>query len=81
MKASIIVKVLLVLPFVLIADYVIMIVFGCTACRLGFRDDFYCGPYCLAGEAILLLSAGLFIFMIFPELKLLINYRKNAKTD
>jgi hypothetical protein len=81
MKTPIVVKALLIMPLIMIVDYVIMIVFGCAACRLGFSEAFYCGPYCLIGEAILLLSLGLFIILVSPDLKNLIKHRKDAKAD
>jgi hypothetical protein len=81
MKTSIIAKVFLLLPLMLIIDYIVMIVFGCAACRMGSGEDFYSGTYCLIGKGILLLSAGLFVYIIYPDLKLLIKHKKNAQTD
>jgi len=81
MKTSIIAKVFLILPVILIIDYVLMIIIGCVACKFGFGNDFYCGAYCFIGISILLLSAGLFILLIFPDLKLLIKHRKNVQTN
>jgi hypothetical protein len=81
MTASIIAKVFLILPLILLIDYVLMIVLGCTSCRIGLGEDFYCGTYCLIGKGILLLSAGVFIFLIFPDLKLLIKHKKNVQTN
>ena len=81
MKTSIIAKVCLILPLILIIDYVIMIVLGCGACRFGMGNDFYCGPYCFIGQGILLLSAVLFIYVLYPDLKILIKHKKHAQTD
>jgi hypothetical protein len=81
MKASIIAKVFLILPLILITDYVLMVVLGCTSCLFGLGNDFYCGTYCFIGKGILLLSALLFIFLIYPDLKMLIKHKKNVQTD
>ena len=80
MKTSIIAKVFLLLPLMLISDFVLMIILGFTACRFGLHDDFYCGPYSFIGIGIPL-SPGFFIFLIYPDLKLLINLKKNVQTD
>lgn len=81
MKTSIIAKVFLILPLILIADYVFMVVLGCSACQFGLGASFYCGTYCFIGKGILLLSAGLFIYLLYPDLKLLIKHKKNVQTD
>jgi len=78
MKASILVKILIILPIILLVDYVLMVLLGCATCLFGFGDDFYCGPYCMAGKAILLLSAILFGYLIFPDIKRLFYRQKNA---
>jgi len=78
MKASILVKMLIILPIILLVDYVLMVLLGCATCLFGFGDDFYCGPYCMAGKAILLLSAILFGYLIFPDIKRLFYRQKNA---
>jgi hypothetical protein len=81
MKTSIIAKVFLILPLILITDYVLMVVLGCTSCLFGFGNDFYCGTYCFIGKGILLLSALLFISLIYPDLKMLIKHKKNVQAD
>jgi len=80
MNTKILIKIFLVLPIILIFDYVLMILLDCATCLFGFGIDFYCGTYCLIGKVILLLSALFFIFSIFPDIKHYLNHTKNAKT-
>ncbi len=79
MKASLLIKILLVLPLILLVDYVLMAILGCTTCLFGFGNEFYCGPFCLAGKIILALSALFFGYLIYPEIKEMIKSRKNVK--
>jgi hypothetical protein len=86
MKASIYVKVLLVLPLMLFADYLLMALIGCTTCLFGFGDEFYCGSFCLAGKIILALTAIFFGYLIYPDIKSAIKTAGNgasteSKTD
>jgi hypothetical protein len=69
MKASILVKLLLVLPLMLFADYLLMALLGCSTCLFGLGDAFYCGPFCIAGKIILALSLIFFAFLIYPDIK------------
>jgi hypothetical protein len=69
MKTSIWIKLLLVLPLLLLFDYVLMVILGCSTCLFGFGKDFYCGPYCLVGKIILGLSALFFIYLIYPNIR------------
>jgi hypothetical protein len=78
MKASLLVKLLLVFPVILFADYIIMALLGCAGCLLGFGNGFFCGPYCLVGKAILLLSAVFFGYLIYPDFKHLFGRHRNA---
>jgi hypothetical protein len=80
MKASIYIKLFLVLPLILFADYLIMAIFGCTTCLFGFGDEFYCGPFCLVGKIILALSVVFFGYLIYPEIKAFIKSKRNVKT-
>jgi len=80
MKASLLIKILLVLPLILLVDYVLMAILGCTTCLFGFGNEFYCGPFCLAGKIILALSAIYFGYLIYPDIKDLIKSKKNVKT-
>ena len=76
MKASILIKVFLVLPLLLFVDYILMAILGCTTCLFGFEEDFYCGSFCLAGKIILALSAIVFGYIIFPDIKLIFKSKK-----
>jgi len=81
MKASIILKVFVVLPILMFVDYILMALLGCATCLLGFGDDFYCGSYCIIGKIILVLSAIFFLFIIFPDfIKLLKNIKNGTPT-
>jgi len=80
MKTKVLFKVFLILPFILIVDYVLMVLLGCGTCLFGIGNDFYCGTYCIIGKAILFLSAIFFIFLIIPDIKHYLNQIKNAKT-
>lgn len=77
MKASLFLKVFLVLPLILFADYILMAVFGCTSCLFGMGDEFYCGPFCLAGKIILGISALFFGYLIYPEIRRLFLNKHN----
>ena len=79
MKTSFFVKLFLVLPVVVFADYVAMSVMGATASIMGAGDDFYCGTYCFIGKGVLLLSAMFFIYILFPNLKQFFKQRLNAQ--
>lgn len=78
MKTSLAVKLLLLLPLLLFADYIVMVLFGGIACVAGCGSEFYCGPFCLIGKIILGLSAAVVLFLIFPEIKALFKPGKNA---
>jgi len=69
MKDQLTIKVIVVFPVLVLLDYVLMILVGCTACQFGLGDDFYCGPYCLIGKIISGITAVLFFFLIFPNIK------------
>jgi hypothetical protein len=78
MKASLFIKFFLVLPLILFVDYLIMALLGCTTCLFGLGNEFYCGPFCLAGKIILALSALFFIYLIYPDLKIFFRAKKNG---
>ena len=80
MKGSLLFKMVFILPVLIFADYLIMVLLGCATCLFGFGKDFYCGDYCLIGKIILFLSAVFFIYIIYPDVKALINNKKNATT-
>jgi len=73
MKPSFVVKLFLVLPLILLIDYVLMVIIGCATCLFGFGSGFYCGPYCLIGKIILILSAIFYGYLLFPEIKALLK--------
>ena len=79
MKANLLIKVFLVLPLILFADYLLMALLGCTTCLFGFGNEFYCGPFCLVGKIILALSVVFFGYLIYPDIKALITSKKNVK--
>ncbi len=80
MKATLLIKILLILPLILLVDYILMAILGCTTCLFGLGNEFYCGPFCLAGKIILALSALFFGYLLYPEIKDLIKTRKNVTT-
>ena len=69
MKASLWIKLFLVLPLIFLVDYVIMVLLGCSTCLFGFGEDYYCSGYCLIGKILLAASAAFFIYLIYPDLK------------
>jgi len=79
MKTQIFLKVFLVLPLIVFVDWILMALLGCASCLFGFGNSFYCGPYCIIGKGILLLSAVFFIiYLLSPEIKKAINHKKHA---
>lgn len=81
MKASLFIKVFLILPLILFADYILMAILGCSTCLFGFGNEFYCGPFCLVGKIILALSAIFFGYLIFPDIKALIRPKKDGSSQ
>lgn len=80
MKTSLMIKVFLVLPALLAADYILMVLLGCASCLFGFGDDYFCGPYCLAGKIILVLSAIFFLWLISPDIREWRRRKKNVSS-
>jgi len=78
MKTSILIKLLLVLPLIVLFDYILMVILGCSTCLFGFGKDFYCGPYCLAGKIILGISALFFLYLIIPDIKNLFHRKAHV---
>jgi hypothetical protein len=81
MKSSLLLKLFVVLPSILFLDYLLMVLLGCATCLFGFGEDFYCGTYCTMGKIILALSAVLFLFLIFPDIKEIIKNPGNATSN
>ena len=79
MKSKLIFKILVGLPVLILADYLVMVILGCTSCLFGFGENYYCGVYCIIGKGILLLSVFLFVWYIFPELKKVLRRHSNAE--
>ncbi len=73
MKTALLIKFALVLPLILLADYVIMVLLGCASCLFGVGDGYYCGTYCIFGKLILLASAIFFGYLLWRD------YRKYNK--
>jgi hypothetical protein len=80
MKASFFVKLFLVLPLILFVDYILMALIGCSTCLFGLGDEFYCGPFCLAGKIILALSAIFFGYLIYPDIKAVFKSKRNGSS-
>ncbi len=76
MKNLILIKFGLILPFILLVDYVAMVLLGCVSCLLGFGHNYYCNAYCVIGKGILLLSVIIFGLIIYPQIKELITRNK-----
>jgi hypothetical protein len=81
MKAPLFIKLFLVLPLILFADYLIMAILGCTTCLFGLGDAFYCGPFCIAGKIILALSLLFFGYLIYPDIKKLFKLKENGASQ
>ena len=79
MKSLLFLKLVLVLPLILIVDYILMVLLGCASCLFNIGDDFYCGPYCIIGKIILAMSAILFGFLIYPDIAKIFRERKYGK--
>lgn len=73
MKTTLFLKISIALPLVIFIDYLLMTILGCTSCLFGFGDAYFCGPYCLLGKALLLLSAVLFCCYLYPDVKKLFH--------
>ncbi len=75
MKTNLLLKLVIGLPVLIFIDYLIMAALGCVSCLLGFGDDYFCGPYCLIGKSILLLSLIGFGWFIFPDIRKMISIK------
>jgi hypothetical protein len=78
MKTTLLLKVVIGLPIVIFADYLLMAILGCVSCLLGFGDDYFCNSYCLLGKGLLLLSAVLYGWFLFPEIKKLFHAKSQS---
>jgi hypothetical protein len=66
---SLALKSLFLLPLIFIVDYIVMILIGCVSCYFGAATDFYECSFCTIGKFVLLISAILFIAILFPDIK------------
>jgi hypothetical protein len=78
MKASLFIKFFLVFPLILLADYLLMALFGCSTCLFGLGDGFYCGPFCVVGKIILALSIIFFGYLIYPDIRNIFRSKRNG---
>jgi hypothetical protein len=81
MKTKFLLKIFIILPAIMFVDYILMVILGCATCLLGFGNDFYCGSYCIFGKIILILSAVLFVFLIFPDIKNITKRDKHVEAQ
>lgn len=79
MKTALFFKSALVLPMILLADYVIMVLLGCASCLFGVGNDFYCGTYCIFGKLILLASAIFFGYLLWRDYRKYNKAKANGK--
>ncbi len=80
MKASIYLKIFFTLPLILFVDYVLMAIIGCTTCLFGIGDEFFCSSFCLTGKIILALSAIFFGYLIYPDIKAVLNTARDGSS-
>jgi hypothetical protein len=80
MKSKLLLKILIGLPLVTFIDYVLMAILGCTSCLFGVGESYYCGSYCLLGKGLLLLSAVLFGWYLYPDIRNLFHAKSNANS-
>ena len=60
-------KLLMVLPIVLLADWVLMILFGCFAGACNANNQFFCTIYCYSGLALLVVSVIISVYLVFRK--------------
>ena len=61
---SILLKILILLPFLLFIDWIVMVLFGCVASICGAGENFYCSVFCKTG--IVLLSLTALLIVVWP---------------
>ena len=69
MKTILFAKILILLPIVVFANYLLMAIIGCLTFLWGCGDDFYCNSFCLIGKIIFGFTIVVFFFLIFPDIK------------
>jgi len=80
MKTPLLLKILIGLPVLLFVDYLLMAILGCTSCLFGLGDTYFCGPYCLLGKGLLLLSAALFCWYLSSDIKKLFQSKRKVNS-
>jgi len=80
MKTPLLLKILIGLPVLLFVDYLLMAILGCTSCLFGLGDTYFCGPYCLLGKGLLLLSAALFCWYLYSDIKKLFQSKRKVNS-
>jgi len=80
MKATLFFKLFFILPLILFADYMLMALLGCSTCLLGLGEEFYCGPFCVAGKIVMAISAIFFGYLIYPDLKSIWTEKKHMSS-
>jgi hypothetical protein len=73
MRTKLFLKLCIGLPLVIFIDYILMAMLGCVSCLFGVGDSYYCGPYCLLGKGLLLISAVLFGWYLYPDIRKLFH--------
>ena len=63
----ILLKILILLPFLLFIDWILMVVFGSFASVCGADEAFYCSVFCKAG--IVLLTFTAILIVVWPVYK------------
>jgi len=80
MKSKLLLKIIIGLPLVIFADYILMAVLGCTSCLFGLGETYFCGSYCILGKGLLLLSAVLFGWYLYPDIRKLFHAKSPANS-
>jgi hypothetical protein len=80
MKTTIYLKIFIALPLVIFIDYLLMAILGCVSCLIGFGDAYFCGPYCILGKGLLLLSAILFLWYLYPDIRKLFHSKSHVNS-
>jgi hypothetical protein len=80
MKTILLLKIFIALPLVIFIDYLLMAILGCVSCLFGFGDAYFCGPYCILGKGLLLLSAVLFCWYLYPDIRKLFRSRSQVNS-
>ena len=76
MKINLFVKLCFGLPLLLLVDYLLMVLLGCASCLFGFGNSYFCGPYCIVGKALLLVSFILYLWYIMPDIRKLVFHKR-----